>query len=108
MPIQCWGKIGVLAYFSHLFWDSHIKFVFPIIYININKGQTQLEVNYTQIDHSGLQKPEKWPYLKTPFWPSVNGSKFFGGLNKKYASYVICKIHIYIDFEGFRQIHWKM
>ena len=31
------------------------KFVLPIIYINI-EGQTQLEVNWTQIDHGG-----RWP-----------------------------------------------
>ena len=57
MPIQSWGKSGVLAYFGpkigyfgHIFWDVDSKFVLPVIYINI-KGQTQLEVNWTQIDH---------------------------------------------------------
>ena len=34
------------------------KFVLPIIYINI-KGKTQLEVNWTQIDHFGPQKTIK-------------------------------------------------
>ena len=56
MPIQSWGKSGVLAYlgmkivyFGHSFWDMDYKFVLPITYINI-KEKTQLEVNWTQID----------------------------------------------------------
>ena len=44
------------------------KYVLPIIYIYIEE-QTQLEVNWTEIDHLELQK---LPYLKMPFWPSVN------------------------------------
>ena len=36
--------------------DLDFKFVLPIIYINI-KGEPQLEVYWTQIDHFGLQKP---------------------------------------------------
>ena len=40
---------------AHIFWDMDFKFVLPIIYINI-KGKTRLEVNWTQIDHFGLQK----------------------------------------------------
>ena len=51
MPIQSWGKSGVLAYFGpkighfkHIFWDAGFKFVLPVIYINI-KGQTHLKVN---------------------------------------------------------------
>ena len=55
MPIDCWGKSGVLAYFwlkigyfGYFFWDMDFKFVLPIIYI---KGKPQLEVNWTQIDH---------------------------------------------------------
>ena len=51
IPIQSWGKSGVLAYFGlkigyfgHIYWDMDFKFVLPIIYINI-EGQTQLEVN---------------------------------------------------------------
>ena len=42
MPIQSWGKSGVLAYFGlqigyfgHIFWDMDFKFDLPIIYINI-------------------------------------------------------------------------
>ena len=63
MPIESWGKSGVLAYFwlkigyfGHIFWDMDFKFVLPIIYINI-KGKIQLEVNWTQIDHFGPKKP---------------------------------------------------
>ena len=33
------------------------------------------------------------------------GLIFFGGLNQKSAMISICKIHIYIDSESFRQIH---
>ena len=33
------------------------------------------------------------------------GSNFFGGLNQKSAMISMCKIHIYIDSESFRQIH---
>ena len=61
MPIQSWGKSGVLAYsglkigyFGHFFRDMDFKFVLPVFHIN-TKGQTQLEVNWTQIDHIGLQ-----------------------------------------------------
>ena len=42
MPIQIWGKSGVLAYFrltigyyGHIHWDMDFKFVLPLIYINI-------------------------------------------------------------------------
>ena len=34
------------------------KFALPLIYINV-KGKIQLEVNWTQIDHFGLQNPIK-------------------------------------------------
>ena len=83
MPIQSWGKNGVLAYFGpntsyfgHIVWDMDFKFVFPIISIDI-KGQTKLEVNWTKIDHFTRQKPDKWPYLKIPFCPSFNDQKSF-------------------------------
>ena len=40
MPIQCWGKSGILAYFvltigyfGHIFRDMDFKFVLPFIYI---------------------------------------------------------------------------
>ena len=57
MPIENWGKSGVLAcfllkigYFGHIFWDMDFKFVLLTIHINI-KEETQLEVNWIQIDH---------------------------------------------------------
>ena len=62
MPIQSWGKSGMLVYFvpkiGHIFWDMDFKFVFPIIFIDI-KGKPKLEVNWTQMDHFGLQKTIK-------------------------------------------------
>ena len=63
MPSKSWNKSGVLAYFGlkigyfgHIFWNMDLKFVMPIIYINI-KGKAQLGVNWTQIDHFGVKKP---------------------------------------------------
>ena len=57
MPVQSWGKSGVMAYFGlkigyfgHISWYMDFKIVLPIIYIDI-KEQTLLEVNWTQIDH---------------------------------------------------------
>ena len=65
MPIQSWGESGVLAnfglkigYFGQIYWDMDFKFVLPIIYIN-SKGQTQEEVNWTQIYQFGLLKTPK-------------------------------------------------
>ena len=65
MPIESWVKSGILAYFwlqvcyfGHIFWDMDFKFALPLIYINV-KGKIQLEVNWTQIDHFGLQKTMK-------------------------------------------------
>ena len=62
MTIQSWGKSGVLAYFDvkifnfgHIFWHMDFKFVLPIISIDI-KGNTKLEVNWTQIDYFSIQK----------------------------------------------------
>ena len=73
MPIESWGKSGVLAYFwlkigysVHIFWYMDFKFVLPIFYINF-KGQTRLEVNLTKFDHFILWKPQKLSYLKTRF-----------------------------------------
>ena len=53
MAELCPFKAG---YSGHIFWDMDFNIVLPIIYINI-KDKTQLEVNWTQIDHSGPQKP---------------------------------------------------
>ena len=75
MPIQSWGKSGILAYFGtkigyfgHIFWDMDFKFVLPIMSIKI-KGQTKLGFNWTEIGHFSLQKQQKRPYLKIPFCP---------------------------------------
>ena len=35
----------------------------------------------------------------------ILGSTFFGDLNQKSATIIICEVHIYIDSERFRQIH---
>ena len=60
MSIQSWGKSGVVAYFGpkishfgHFSWGMDFKFVLPMISIDI-KGQTKLEVNWTQIDPFSL------------------------------------------------------
>ena len=58
MPIKSCGKSGALAYFGlkigyfgHIYWDMDSKIVLLIIYNDINKEQTQLEVNWTQTGH---------------------------------------------------------
>ena len=42
IPIESWGKSGILAhfwlksgYFGHIFWDMDFEFVLPYIHINI-------------------------------------------------------------------------
>ena len=52
------------------------------------------------IEASKIQKPPR------VFW--ILGSNIFGGLNEKSAWDSMCKIHIYIDSERFRQIYRKM
>ena len=69
----------------------NFKFVLPTIYINFDI-QTKFGVNQTQIGHS---IPAFFG-----FWAQI----FFGGLNQKSATISMCKIHIYIDSESFRQI----
>ena len=66
--------------FGQMFWDINFKFVLPIIYINFDIIQTKFEVNQTQIGHSIPKKSKnlpKWPYLKTPFCPSVIHQKAY-------------------------------
>ena len=77
MPIQSWGKSGVLAYFApkighfgHIFLDMDFKFVLPIISIDI-KGQTELEVNWTQIDYFSLQKKQKNGHISKSHFAQV-------------------------------------
>ena len=59
------GESGVLVYFElkigyfgHIVRDMDFKLVLPIIYINI-KEHAYLEVNWNQIDHFILLKPQK-------------------------------------------------
>ena len=61
----------------------NFKFVVPIIYIHFDI-QTKFGVNQTQIGHSipkDSKNSPKWPYLKTPFRPSVIHQK-------AYSSYI--------------------
>ena len=57
MPIKSWGKSG------HIFLDKDFNFL-PIIYIINIKGQTNLEVNWTQIDHFILKKTQNAIFAK--------------------------------------------
>ena len=82
MPIQSWGKSGILAYFRlkigyfcHIYWDMDFNFVLPIIYTNI-EGQTQLEVNWTQIDYVGLQKTAKMALSQNAIFDKCQSPKF--------------------------------
>ena len=52
MPYLSWGKGGFLVYFG-----PKISHFLPIIFIDI-KGQTNLVVNWTQIDYFSLQKKQ--------------------------------------------------
>ena len=105
----------------------NFKFVLPIIYINFDI-QTKFGVNQTQIGHSIPKKTPKThqsghiskphfaqvSFTKKPTPPTFFNEKpgffgfwaqiFFGGLNQKSAMISMCKIHIYIDSESFRQI----
>ena len=56
------AKVASWPYFGHIFWIMDFKFVLPTIHINI-KGEAQLEVNWTQMDHFILKNGQKWPYL---------------------------------------------
>ena len=64
--------------------DMNFIFALPSIHINFDI-QTKFDVNQTQIGHSIPQKNSKnspkWPYLKTPFCPSVIHQK-------AYSSYI--------------------
>ena len=96
LPIQGWGKSGILAYFGlkigyfgHVFWNMDFKFVLPIIYIDV-KEQTQLEVNWTEFYRFG---PQKWPYLETQFLPkSLLLLHFPMNLSETF------RIDVYMDF----------
>ena len=112
-PILC-QLMAILAKLLNM----DFKIVFHSIYIDFDM-QTNFEVNQTQISHyipKILQKVTKMAISQIPILPKCHSSKspanfgfwaqiFFGGLNQKSASISMCKIHIYIDSECFRQIH---
>ena len=56
LPILIVPKISD---FGHIFWDMNFKICFALS-IDI-KGQTKLEVNWSQIDHFSLQNQKKNP-----------------------------------------------
>ena len=62
-----------------LFWAKCIEIwtpnFFPIIYINI-EAQTQLEVNWTQIAHFGLQKNTKMAMSQNALFVKCHSPKF--------------------------------
>ena len=62
--------------------DMDFKFVLPVSYNNCDI-QTNFKVNNTQpgLSQKILKKSLKWPYLKTPFCPSVIHEK-------AYSSYI--------------------
>ena len=62
MPIENWGKSGVLAYFwlnigyfGHIFWDLDFNLFCPTIHININRNPIR-----SQLDPNGPYYPLKW------------------------------------------------
>ena len=93
--------------------DMDFKFVLPRIYINFDI-QTNFKVNHTQISHSipkNTPKSHLNGHISKPHLARLILDfrlKIFGGLNQKSASISMCKIHIYIDSECFRQTHWKI
>ena len=73
MPFQSWGKTAS--------WDilgrklailAKFQFFLPIISINL-KGQTNLKVNWTQIDHFSLQKNTKIAISQNPMLCRLSG-----------------------------------
>ena len=103
MPIESWGKSGVLAYFwlkigyvGHIFWDMDFKFDLPTIHINI-KAETQLEANWTQMDHFILYNGQKkWPYLDSRFCVKRVCSKRFYIF--QYFSMKFSRINVELNF----------
>ena len=92
--------------------DMNFKFVLPCISINFVM-QTKFEVNQIQVGHSIPKKSPKWPYLKphfaqVSFTKNTNHGRFLIFLTQNPNFGFMCKIHIFIDSERFRKIHWKM
>ena len=104
MPIESWGKSGVLAYFwlkiaysGHIFWDMDFKFVLPIIYIDI-KGKIQLEVNWTQIDHFGSHKTIKVAISQFAFLRKTRLLKTLRLLHFSIFFHEIFRINVELNF----------
>ena len=90
-------KMAILATFFEI-WTSDLfcpLFTLILIYKLSLESIRPKSAFYSQKDS---KNSPKWPYLKTPFRPS---------LNQKSVMISMCKIHIYIDSESFRQIRWK-
>ena len=79
-----WPILCQLMAISAKLLDMDFKFVLPNIYINFDI-QTNFEVNQTQIGHSIPKKSIKWPYLKTPFCPSVIHQKAYSSYKKPWV-----------------------
>ena len=71
--------------------ETTLKLLVHVLAIMAN---SYLKIVFSQ--KSGLNPPAFFG-----FW----AQNFFGGLNQKSAMISMCKIHIYIDSESFRQIH---
>ena len=74
------GIWPILCQFLAKLLDMEFKFVLPSIYIKFDI-HINFEVNQTQSSHSISKNSPKWPYLKTPFCPSVIHQK-------AYSSYI--------------------
>ena len=96
------------VFFSQIFILNLEKKSFFVVLI---ANKTILEKNYNR-NCQITTKLTFWPIfdlgLQKKFEPKIWAQNFFGGLNQKSAEISMCKIHIYIDSESFRQIHWKM
>ena len=73
------------------------KFVLPIIYINI-KGKTQLEVNWTQIDHFGPQKNIKMAISQNAILAKCQSQKSLLLLHFYVSLSETFRIDVYMDF----------
>ena len=65
-------------------------------------------VQYCPCEASGQKQGQKtkiWIKGNRAYFLWMLGSNFFGGLNQKSAADSMCKIHIYLDSETFRQIY---
>ena len=64
-------------------------------------------LSITRVSSAFMQSalnPKSPKSKKSPAFFGFWAQNFFGGLNQKSATISMCKIHIYIDSESFRQI----